>query len=134
MLGSSVFGFADWLLQETMEIFSAAAATDFSLAVAFTDPTDAVAVSDFATVGSVYVVVASPLESVTAGFGEKVPPTPSLKLTEAPTTIWPDEFLALKTRGRGNAVPTVPVCFPPEISPRTVTPFEVEVSVKVAEL
>jgi hypothetical protein len=133
MLGSGVLGFADWLFPETIAILVAVPATDFSLAVVVAVPEVMVTVRDAAVVGSVYVVVASPFEAVIAGFGENVPPMPSVKLMGAPTTSPPDEFLASTTRGKGNVVPTVAVCFPPEIRPRAETATEVvPVSVKVA--
>jgi hypothetical protein len=51
MLGSSVLGFADWLLPDTIAILEAAAATDFSLAVTVTLPSDAVTTRFCARVG-----------------------------------------------------------------------------------
>src|SRR5580658_979702 len=135
MFGRGELGSADWLLPETTAILVAAPATAFSLAVVVTLPTDAVTVVNSATVGSVYVVDASPFVPVIAGFGENVPPTPSVKLMEAPATSAPVELLASNTRGTGKVVATVPVCFPPETSPRAATDTEpVAVSVKVAEV
>src|SRR5208282_3129845 len=95
---------------------AAVAGFDCSLTLALTLPSDAVTVKVLATVGSVNVVLASPLEPVIAGLGEKVPPTPpSAKVMSAPTTIAPEEFLAFTTIGRGKVVPAVPTCLPPEI-------------------
>jgi hypothetical protein len=89
----------------------------------------------FATVGSVYEVEAWPFVFVTAGFGENVPPAPpSLNVTEAPDTTFPEEFFAVTTIASGRVVPTVPVCLPPEESTNVVTELDVEVSVKIAEV
>lgn len=126
-----VFGLADWLLPETMAKLVAGPATDFSVMLTLMFPSLAVTVKDFATVGSVKVVLACPFEPVIAGFGEKVPPIPpSANDTGAPATaIVP--FLAFTTICSGRVVPTVPDCFPPETIVMTVT-FGVEVSVNDA--
>src|SRR5579872_6374194 len=96
-------------------------------------PSDAVTVIvAFAAVGSVYEVDAWPLLLVTAGFGLNVPPRPpSLKLIDAPETVFPEEFLAVITIGSGSVVPTVPVCRPPEVTVKVVTTAETAVSVNV---
>src|SRR6516162_9457200 len=108
-------------------------AIDDSLALTFTDPTDAVTVNDFATMGKVYVVEACPLEPVIAGFGEKVPPNPSVRLMDAPGTTLPTASFALNTSGNGSVVPTMPLCFPPETTLRAATWPTTSCSVKLVE-
>ena len=108
--------------------------TACSVTLTLTLPLDPVTVTDFATVGSVYVVLACPFEPVIAGLGENVPPKPaSLNAMEAPTTTFPNESLAFTTMGNGNLVPTVPVCFPPETTDSVATSWAA-VSVKVADV
>src|SRR2546423_7801198 len=115
--------------------FIAVAAPAFACSahLTLTDPTEAVSVRDLATVGSVYEVLACTFESVTAGFGENEPPSPSVKLTDAPGTRFPKASLALMTMGKGRVFPTVPICFDPETTDIAATGPMMPFSVNVAD-
>src|SRR2546427_265998 len=105
-----------------MLMLVAGPATACSVTLTLTLPLDPVTVTDFATVGSVYVVLACPFEPVIAGLGEavpllpvmatgvpKLPPAPpSLKATLTPATGFP--LLDARTVSAvGRTVPVPPV-------------------------
>ena len=110
--------------------------TAFSVRVTLTLPSEAVTVIvALGTVGVVYTVEAWPLVAVVAVGGLNEPPTPpSLKVTGAPATTFPDEFFAVTTIGFGNGEPTVPVCLAPDDTTRVATVVPVAVSVYVADV
>jgi hypothetical protein len=116
--------------------FVAGPTTDFSVRLTDALPDEAVTVIEvFGTVGNVYEVEAWPFAAVVAGFGLNVPPAPlSVNETDAPETTFPEEFLAVTTIGFGRVVPTVPLCFAPEVTTMLDTNVEVAFSVKIADV
>src|SRR5258706_10572192 len=107
--------------------------TAISVILSVTLPFEAVTVMVLATVGSVYVMLTCPFEPVIPGFGENVPPKPSVNVIVAFGTTLPTASLALTTSGAGRVVPTVPVCFPPDTVVIEATGPTRSVSVKVAD-
>lgn len=133
-LANIVLGCADWLFPCTMVSAVAGPGTDCSVMFTVAGLSVAVTVMIFADVGSVKVVLACPFVPVIAGLGEKLPFNPeSANVIGAPTTMTPEEFLALTVMGSGKTVPTVPTCLPPETTV-TVATAGVEVSVKLADV
>src|SRR5580700_7561214 len=109
------------------------AGVEFSVIFRLMVPSWAVTVSAFATVGRVYMVLASPFVPVMPGLGLNVPPKPSLNEIDVPETRFPTASLAFTTMGLGRVVPTVPVCLLPEIVLSEATGPTTLVSVKIAE-
>src|SRR5258707_4480429 len=115
-----------------MVMIAGLAGTDCSEILTVTLPQLAVTTMDLATVGSVSDTLTCPFDPVVAGFGENVPPSPSLKLIDAPGTTFPTASLAFTTMGLGKVVPTTPTCFPPDTTVSVATAPTTPVSVKVA--
>src|SRR5258706_11202220 len=76
--------------------------TAISVILSVTLPFEAVTVMVLATVGRLYLMLTCPFEPVIPGFGENVPPKPSVNVIVAFGTTLPTASLALTTSGAGR--------------------------------